>query len=103
MDNKRYELGILVAGFIGSIVLISNKGTKSFRQAMVSIGTGVAVAYFLTPLFVTIPFLAELGIVTSHKTDFAVSFILGATGWKVVELLINKLTNKLQDKNGNNN
>lgn len=98
-----YEIWLVAAGLIGSLIFLGNKGAKSLRAGLVSIGTGVAVAFFLTPVIVSIPLIKTIGEATDYKTDFAIAFLLGATGWRVIESLQKKLLKKIDNENHDSN
>lgn len=105
MDKTKayYEIWLVAAGLMGSLIFLGNKGAKSLRAGLVSIGTGMAVAYYFTPVIVSIPMLESIGAATDHKTDFAIGFILGATGWRVIEIFQKKLLKKIDNENHDSN
>lgn len=86
-NNIMYEIGLVAAGLMGALVLIGNKAPKSLRAGIVALVSGCALAYFMTPVLISVSFLKELSIATDHKADYAVSFILGTIGWSGVEML----------------
>ena len=97
-----YDLWLVAAGLIGSIVFIGNTSNNSFRRGVIAILTGVAVSYFLTPVFVHLPVLAEWSVSSENKTDYAMAFFLGATGWKAVDFLQGKFLKKDKPDDGTN-
>jgi hypothetical protein len=102
-QNTFYEIMLGAAGLMGALIFLGNKGAKSLRAGLVSIATGVAVAYYFTPVIVSIPLLESFGAATNHKTDFAIGFVLGATGWRVIEIFQKKLLKKIDDENHDSN
>jgi hypothetical protein len=99
-----YDIMLVAAGLIGSLVMVGNKTDKSFRRGVIAIFTGVAVSYFFTPIVVQLPMMAQLSMVTAHKTDYAVAFFLGTTGWQFivwVQKAVKQKTNQTPDKDGN--
>src|SRR5574343_290594 len=97
--DKFYELWLVAAGLIGSLIFLGNSDEKSFRRGIIAIATGVAVSYFLTPVFVHMPVLADWSVNSSHKTDYAMAFFLGATGWRTIVWAQNKFFKKPEDGN----
>jgi hypothetical protein len=107
-NSIMYEVGLVAAGLMGALVLIGNKAPKSLKAGLVALLSGCALAYFITPVFIIIPFLKDLSNATGHRADYAVSFVLGTIGWSGVEMLrskglkLLKKTSK-EDENHDNN
>lgn len=84
------NIGLAVAGFFGSLLLIGKTSADNLKQTLMSIIAGVASANYLTPI------AADLLSITKSNYKFSIAFILGFLGLKGVELITFKLF-----KNGN--
>lgn len=92
------NIGISVAGFFGSLILIGKKQKSNLRTTFFAIITGVANANYLTPVF--IEFLRF-----DKKYEMSIAFILGFLGVKGVEFISEYLTEKIKkdDRDNQNN
>jgi hypothetical protein len=79
------NIGLAVAGFFGSLMMIGRESAQNIKQTLMSIIAGVASANYLTPVVADI-----LGIVKINYM-FSIAFILGFLGLKGVELISNKI------------
>ena len=79
------NVGLAVAGFFGSLIMIGKESAQNIKQTFTSIVAGVASANYLTPVVSDI-----LGIVKINYM-FSIAFILGFLGLKGVELISNKV------------
>jgi hypothetical protein len=79
------NLGLLVAGFAGSLVLVKQDGHKSWFSTIMSLIAGTLSANYLTPLAIT-----AFGLQNS-SSQYAVAFMLGFLGLRGVEYILDKL------------
>ena len=86
------NIGLAVAGFFGSLLLIGKSSAQNLKQTLTSIIGGVASANYLTPI------VADVFSITKENYTFSIAFILGFLGLKGVELMTFKIF-----KNGNGN
>jgi basic membrane lipoprotein Med (substrate-binding protein (PBP1-ABC) superfamily) len=78
------DVGLFIAGLFGSLVTTSAKN-QSIWQSALSVFGGAASANYLTPIVLK---LARLEGETDYS--FAVAFLLGFAGLRVVEKLYQK-------------
>ena len=87
-----FNIGISVAGFFGSLILIGKKQKNNLKTTFFAIVTGVASANYITPIIMDITRF-------DHRYEMSVGFVLGFLGVKGVEYVAGHL---LKDKeNGN--
>jgi hypothetical protein len=87
------QVGFLVSGFFGSLLLVSKNSAQRLRTTIASIAAGMACANYLTPVVVS--FLPEPA---SNSSKYAIAFALGFMGLKSLEMFIEKyLSNKSSD------
>jgi hypothetical protein len=79
------NIGLLVAGFAGSLVLVKQDGHKSWFGTITSLLAGTLSANYLTPVAVS-----SAGLENS-SSQYAVAFILGFLGLRGVEYVMGKL------------
>ena len=85
------NIALIVAGFFGSLIMVSKKSTDNIKATLTSIGAGVASANYLTPLVI------DLLKIEKQTYTLGIAFILGFLGLKGVEYVTSKIL-----KNGNN-
>lgn len=78
------NIALIVAGFFGSLLMISKKATDNIKSTLTSMGAGVASANYLTPLVI------DLFKIEKQTYTLSIAFILGFLGLKGVELVISK-------------
>ena len=83
------NIGISVAGFFGSLILIGKKQKSNISTTFFAIVTGVANANYLTPIFIEFLRLPT-------KYEMSIAFILGFLGVKGVEFISEYLTEKIK-------
>jgi hypothetical protein len=87
------QVGFLVSGFFGSLLLVSKNSAQRLRTTIASIMAGMACANYLTP--VVIGFLPQPA---SDSAKYAIAFALGFMGLKSLEMFIDKyLSSKPSD------
>jgi Na+/H+ antiporter NhaB len=91
-----FNIGISVAGFFGSLILIGKKQSNNLKTTFFAIVTGVASANYITPIIVDILRMDE-------KYQMSVAFILGFLGVKGVEFVSSYLLEKSQNANNKPN
>lgn len=79
---------ILIAGLFGGLAFASREKKMSFLEKSVSVIVGGAVANYLTPLIID-------WIKMSENSQYGIAFILGYTGLKSVEWVIDKFKSKI--------
>jgi hypothetical protein len=88
------NIGLIVAGFFGSLLMLGKNSTENLKSTLVSIVTGVASANYLTPLVI------EMFRIEKQTYTLSIAFILGFLGLKGVEYITSKF---IKNHNGNNN
>lgn len=93
MDLKEIGINIalIIAGFFGSLLMISKKSTENIKSTLTSIGAGVASANYLTPLFI------DIFKIEKQTYTLSIAFILGFLGLKGVEFVISKFVKNGDD------
>jgi hypothetical protein len=87
------NIGLIVAGFFGSLLMLGKNSTENLKSTLISIVTGVASANYLTPLVI------EMFKVEKQTYTLSIAFILGFLGLKGVEYIISKF---IKNDNRNN-
>lgn len=95
LEQIGFNIGISVAGFFGSLILIGKKQKSNLRNTFFGIITGVASANYITPVF-----MEFLRLPT--KYEMSIAFILGFLGVKGVEFISEYLTDKIKKEDGTN-
>lgn len=86
------EIGFLISGFFGSLLLVSKKASEKLSTTVASLLAGTASANYLTPLVISI-----LPEAFRNQGKYAVAFMMGFMGLKGLELIIEKYI-KVPDK-----
>lgn len=89
------NVGLIVAGFFGSLLMINKDSSENLKQTLISMVAGVASANYLTPIVI------DMFSIQKQTYTLSIAFILGFLGLKGIELIVSKFV-KTQ-KNGNNN
>lgn len=79
------DIGFLVSGFFGSLLLVSKNSTQRLKTTIASILAGMACANYLTPV--------ALGLIPEAvrpNSKYAMAFVLGFLGLKGLEYLIDR-------------
>ena len=79
------DIGFLVSGFFGSLLLVSKKSTQKLKTTIASVLAGMACANYLTPVA-----LALIPESVRSGSKYAMAFVLGFMGLKGLEYLIEK-------------
>jgi hypothetical protein len=79
------EIGFLISGFFGSLLLVSKKASENISTTIASLLAGTASANYLTPLVVSI-----LPEAFRNQGKYAVAFMIGFMGLKGLEFIIEK-------------
>lgn len=79
------NIGLIVAGFAGSLMTVKKDGHKDWFTTITSLMAGTLSANYLTPVVIDI-----LSIGNSN-TQYAAAFVLGFLGLHGVEYVINRL------------
>lgn len=96
-DTKHFLKGLgigfeyVLAGLFGALASVSKDKQMTFLEKFISIIVGGAVANYLTPLLVD-------WMKAGENTQYGIAFILGYTGLKSVEWIIDKFKSKLEKK-----
>jgi len=88
IEDLGINIGLLMAGFLGSLVNLTKKKEFSFRTTLASIIAGMASSNYLTPV------VGDLFDITKQNYLYSIAFILGFLGLKGVELISDKIFNK---------
>jgi hypothetical protein len=79
------DIGFLVSGFFGALLLVSKKSAQRISTTIASILAGTACANYLTP--VVMSFLPDT---IKNGGKYATAFIMGFMGLKGLELVLEK-------------
>lgn len=79
------NIGLLISGLFGAILLLSKTSAQDLKTTTFSIIGGAASANYMTPIVLEI-----LSIKTSN-IQYGIAFILGFLGLKGVEIISGKL------------
>ena len=84
------EIGFLVSGLFGAILMVSKNASENLKSAILSVVGGMASANYLTPVMVQMVNLKDV------KLQNGLAFITGFLGLKLVEIVSEKFLNKLE-------
>ena len=87
IDLKQYgiDVGLLVSGLFGSILLTSKNSSKNLGRTISSLVGGAASANYLTPVLITFTKIDD-----THY-QYGIAFLLGFLGLKGIEYFSTKL------------
>ena len=85
------EIGFLVSGLFGAILMLSKK-SENLKSAILSIVGGMASANYLTPVMVELVNLKDV------KLQNGLAFITGFLGLKLVEIVSEKFLKKIESE-----
>lgn len=83
------NVGVSVAGFFGSLVMIGKTSAYELKKTLFSIMAGTCAANYLTPIASDI-----LRNVDIEKYQFALAFVLGFLGLRGIEIMVDKMIKK---------
>lgn len=87
------NIGISVAGFFGSLVMIGKTSAYELKKTMFSILAGVASANYLTPI------VSDMLRITNQQYQYSIAFVMGFLGLKGIEIVADKLIkNKVKNE-----
>jgi hypothetical protein len=89
------NIGLTVAGFFGSLLLLPRQ--KNWRMQMLSVLSGTLSATYIAPVVI--------GIlnVNSPNIEYGIAFIVGFSGVKITEVLETKIIRLLKGNQPPNN
>ncbi len=82
------NIGLLVAGFAGSLLTVKRDGHKDWFTTVTSLLAGTLSANYLTPIVV------DAFKMQNSNTQYAAAFIMGFLGLHGVEFVIDKFRKK---------
>lgn len=82
------NIGLLVAGFAGSLLTVKRDGHKDWFTTVTSLLAGTLSANYLTPIVV------DALKMQNTNTQYAAAFIMGFLGLHGVEFVIDKFRKK---------
>jgi hypothetical protein len=87
LDLKQYglDIGLLISGLFGSILLTSKNSAKNLGKTISSLIGGAASANYITPIVISVTKLDE-----THY-HYGIAFLLGFLGLKGIEYFSNKI------------
>ena len=88
IEDLGINLGMILAGFFGSLVTLGKKSAFSVKTTLTSIIAGMASSNYLTPV------VGDLFDINKQNYLYSIAFILGFLGLKGVELISDKIFNK---------
>jgi hypothetical protein len=86
------NVGMSLGGFFGSLLLVGKQAGASIRTQLFSILAGTLSANYVTPLAVNF-----LGV-ELESAKFAMAFIVGFSGLRLVETISDRLHKKVDDE-----
>jgi len=93
--NYGLEVGLLISGFFGALMMVSKKSAQSISATVASVLAGTACANYLTPVmlhFTPAP-------ISDGRGKFATAFVMGFLGLKGLEMAIDKWFTKNDKSN----
>lgn len=84
------EIGFIVSGLFGSILMVSKNSANNLKSAIVSIVGGMAAANYLTPTLILFANIKEA------KLQNGLAFVVGFLGLKLVEIVSEKVLDRIQ-------
>ena len=81
------DISLLLAGLIGSLMMVSKKTSHNLRATLIGILSGTLSANYLSP------FVADI-FSLQGRSLFGIAFLLGYTGLRGVESAINHFHKK---------
>jgi Na+/proline symporter len=99
-NNTDYgiDLGLLLAGFFGALILALSTKNQTPGKAITSILAGAICANYLTPIA-----LNMMPDYIQHNGKYGTAFVMGFIGLKVLELLYEFVSKKIKSRKGNLN
>ncbi len=87
LNLKQYgiDVGLLISGLFGSILLTSKHGALNLTRTISSLIGGAASANYITPVIISITKLDET------KYHYSIAFLLGFLGLKGIEYFSSKI------------
>jgi hypothetical protein len=85
------EAGMIIAGFFGALASVSKDKKMTFIEKFISVVVGIAVSNYLTPIVFDWTNAGE-------NSKYGIAFLLGYTGLKSVEYIIDKTKSKFDKK-----
>ena len=87
LNLKQYgiDVGLLISGLFGSILLTSKTGALNLTRTISSLIGGAASANYITPVIISITKLDE------NHYHYSIAFLLGFLGLKGVEYFSSKI------------
>jgi hypothetical protein len=85
------EIGFLISGLFGAILMATRNSKSDVKSITLSLVGGLSSANFLTPVIV------DTLNVTNVKHQNGIAFIAGFLGLKLVEIVSEKLLEKIDD------
>jgi len=88
------DIGIVIAGFAGAVILNIKNRKKSIAKSIACIIAGTLCATYMTPLVLNISpeYVKENG-------KYAVAFMMGYTGLKILDFLSETFMGYISEKN----
>ena len=77
------DLGLLLSGLFGAILLLSKDGMKSISRTIFGLIGGAASANYLTPVVISVTNLDALDF------NYGIAFLLGFLGLRGIEFICN--------------
>lgn len=91
LEEIGFNIGISIAGFFGSVIMIGKKHKANLKTTFFGMITGTASANYLTPVFVSVTGM-------SKDYEMSVAFVLGFLGVKGVEFVADYLIERSEKK-----
>jgi hypothetical protein len=87
LNLKQYgiDIGLLISGLFGAILLTSKDGALNLTRTVTSLVGGAASANYITPVIISITKLDE------NHYHYSIAFILGYAGLKGIDYFSRKI------------
>ena len=90
MKEIGIQIAFLISGTFGAILMVGKNSANNIQQTILSIIGGMTSANYLTPIVV------EFANLQNEKIQNGIAFIIGFLGLKLVEVVSDKLLNKIK-------
>jgi hypothetical protein len=88
LKNIGIDVGLLVSGLFGTILLLSRNSSDNLKTTIFSIFAGAASANYITPI------ILDFVKINTPNANYAIAFLLGFLGLKGVEIMSERVFGK---------
>jgi hypothetical protein len=91
LKDMGIDLGLLISGLFGAVLLMSKNAAEDLRTTILSIIGGAASANYMTPI------ILDLFKIEKPNANYGIAFLLGFLGLKGIELVSKKIFGDYQE------